>query len=264
MDPIEAAVLGVIQGLTEFLPVSSSGHIELGKAVLGQCDFTESLSFTVAVHLATVLSTIVVFRNDILSIFKGLFSKGWNDDKKFAVYILVSMIPVGIAGVLFKENIEELFSCNLLLVGGMLMITGTLLLSTTLIKDHSKSVDLPRAVLIGLAQALAVLPGVSRSGSTIATGLLLKVDRAKIARFSFLMVIPPIIGIAALDIKELSEAPAGSIDMQPIIIGFITAFLTGWAACKVMINLVKKGKISWFAWYCFAAGIAAMGYHVLS
>ncbi len=271
MDILKALILGIVQGLTEFLPVSSSGHIELGKEILNlQFDEEENLLFTVVVHLATVLSTIVVFRNDIGTILKGIFQFKWNEETEFAAKILVSMIPVAIVGVFFKDQVESLFNGNIAFVGAMLLITALLLFLTTFASkkaaaNEGKKVGFSDAIIIGLAQAMAVLPGISRSGSTIATGLLLGVDKSKIARFSFLMVLLPIIGIAILDLKDYFEQiNAGTAsadgDLMLLGVGFLGAFLAGWAACTWMINLVKKGKLIYFAIYCAIVGLIAIAY----
>lgn len=268
---IKAIILGIIQGLTEFLPVSSSGHIEIGKALFN-ADFEEdNLTFTIIVHIATVLSTIVVFRKDILSIFKSLLafpSKNTlpqlekakvEEDLKFSLYILISMIPVFVVGMFFKDFVEQFFDGRLPFVGMMLLITGSLLLSTSLIKDNRENLSPLKSFLIGIAQAIAVMPGISRSGATIATGLLLKVDKSKMARFSFLMVIPPILGMLLLDVKKMMSAEGG-YTTEPIVLiaAFIAAFLTGLLACTWMIEIVKKGKIQYFAYYCFVVGLIAI------
>ena len=242
MDLLQALILGIVQGLTEFLPVSSSGHIELGKAIFGMGD-EENLTFSIIVHFATVLSTIVVFRKDIVELLKGWLKFSYNDETKFLVLILLSMIPVGLIGVLFKDEVESLFANNTLLVGCMLCVTGTLLLVTHWAKDAQKEITPQRAFIVGIAQAVAVLPGISRSGSTIATGLLLGIDKAKIARFSFLMVIPPILGATLLEVKDLVEAPSTqTLQTGALAMGFSGAFFSGWAACKGMIEIVKRGK----------------------
>lgn len=269
MDILKSLILGIVQGLTEFLPVSSSGHIELGKAILDlQFDEEENLLFTVVVHLATVLSTIVVFWKDIVEILKGIFKFKWNEEMQFTAKILVSMIPVAIVGVFFKDNVESLFNGNLAFVGAMLLITALLLFLTNFIgkrAEGGKKVSFSDAILIGLAQAFAVMPGISRSGSTIATGLMLGVDKSKIARFSFLMVLLPIIGIAILDLKDYFEQlnagnSAVDNDTSLLIAGFFGAFLAGWAACTWMINIVKRGKLIYFAIYCAIVGLIAIAY----
>ncbi|GAB4332299.1 MAG: undecaprenyl-diphosphate phosphatase [Flammeovirgaceae bacterium] len=261
MEYLFAFLLGLIQGLTEFLPVSSSGHIELGKAILGY-QMEEDLLFSVVLHVATALSTLIVFRTYIIDLLKDIFKFQWNEATQFAVKIIISMIPVGIVGVFFKDDIEQLFEGRVMFVGFMLLITGCLLLLTNFLEKRMKEqhvsgeVDYLRAFLIGISQAIAVTPGISRSGATIASGLLLGVEREKAARFSFLMVIPPILGACLLEIKDFVETPAmsGSINFGAMGIGFITAFLVGLIACRWMVELVKKGKLIYFAVYCLVVG----------
>jgi len=257
MEWLKALVLGIIQGLTEFLPVSSSGHIELGQALLNQ-NLENDLAFSVFVHLATVLSTIVVFRKDIAFLIKDLLKFQWNESSKFVAYIFVSMIPVFIVGVFFKEEVEALFSNNILLVGFMLLVTALLLLSTTWVKPKDKKLSFLSALLIGMAQALAVIPGISRSGATIATALNLGIDREQAARFSFLMVLLPIIGASVLEIKDISEVGISSNQYGLLACGFIGAFISGLLACSWMLRIVKKGKIQYFAYYCIIIGLLAI------
>ena len=248
-----------MQGLTEFLPVSSSGHIVLANELLSN-EVPDLLTFTVAVHCATVLSTVVVFYKDIWLIIKGLFAFQWNEETQFAARILLSMLPLLPVYLLFKDDIKQVFDGNVLLVGGMLIVTGGLLLISHFTSKQHRSVNFPKAFIIGIAQAVAVLPGISRSGSTIATGLILGVDKDKIARFSFLMVIPPILGATLLDVKDLVENPSAyTIDPVMLLIGFFSAFITGLVACKMMIAIVRKGKLQYFAYYCFLVGAVAMG-----
>ncbi len=201
----EALILGLVQGLTEFLPVSSSGHLEIGKVLLN-IEVQESLSFTVLVHFATVLSTITVFFQDIKKLFAGLFQFKWNEETRYVSKILVSMIPVLIVGVMFREEVESLFSGNLVLVGGALLVTALLLVSTQLVKTGNKKIPFLDALIMGIAQAFATIPGISRSGATISTGLLLKNGRSDVAQFSFLMVLLPIMGAALLDILSMSSS----------------------------------------------------------
>ncbi|WP_066630406.1 undecaprenyl-diphosphate phosphatase [Labilibacter marinus] len=259
MSVIEALILGIIQGLTEFLPVSSSGHLEIGKHLLG-VEATDNLTFTVVVHGATVLSTIVVFRKDIAHLIKGLFAFKWNEETQYLFKIAVSMIPIGIVGVFFKDYVEELFNTEkiMLLVGCMLLITATLLAFTFYAKSKDKEVSFKDAFIIGIAQTIAVLPGISRSGSTIATGLLLGNKREAVARFSFLMVLIPILGENVLSFLKDDFTASGSIGAMPLLVGFIGAFVAGLLACKAMISLVKKGKLIYFAIYCAAAGAIAI------
>jgi len=259
MDWFEALILGIIQGLTEFLPVSSSGHLELGKAILG-VNAEKSLVFTVVVHGATVLSTIVVFYKDIIRLLKGVLAFRWNEETAYVARIFVSMIPVIILGVFFKEEIEGFFTGNVLFVGAMLIITSLLLFSTYFVKHNERKIAFWDSFFIGIAQALAVLPGISRSGATISTGLLLGNKKANIARFSFLMVLIPIIGANFKDILDGGMSAEGGIGVSALIIGFIAAFISGLLACKWMIGIVKKGKLVYFAVYCFVIGAAAIIY----
>lgn len=257
MNWIEALILGLIQGLTEFLPVSSSGHLELGKALLG-VNVEESLQFTVVVHGATVLSTIIVFRKDIIHLFKGIFPLQWNESNKYIVKILVSMIPVGIVGVFFKDHVKSFFGDgNVMFVGFMLLITASLLTFTWFAKSRDKNISFKDAFIIGIAQALAVLPGISRSGSTIATGLLLGNKKEEVAKFSFLMVLIPILGENLLDLAGGEFTSNASISPVVLTVGFLAAFSSGLLACSWMINIVKRGKLIYFAIYCaIVAGIA--------
>lgn len=263
METLHALILGIIQGLTEFLPVSSSGHLEIGKVLLG-VEIEESLSFSVAVHGATVLSTIVVFRNDILDLIKGLFKFKWNEETRFVALILFSMIPVGIVGAFFKDSVEGLFTGNLLLVGLMLLVTATLLgLSMVIKRSREEDINFSDAFIIGIAQAVAVLPGISRAGATIATGLILGKRRNEVARFSFLMVLIPILGANFLDLISgdfSSEAGAGT---TAIIVGFISAFVVGFLACKWMVSLIKKKKLTGFAIYCGVVGLVSILSYIL-
>jgi len=258
MTWIEALILGIIQGLTEFLPVSSSGHLELG-AVLLNVQSSDNLLFAVLVHLATALATVAVFRSDILVILKDLLQFKWNESTQFTFKILISMIPVFIVGVFFKDEIESLFTGNLLLVGSMLLITGGLLFFAHYKKSGEKQVGMLSALVIGLAQAFAVLPGISRSGATISTALILGVERSKAARFSFLMVLVPILGASVLQFKDYLETPTiEKVNLSVLLVGFFTAFISGFIACKWMIAIVKKGKLTYFAIYCFIIGLIAV------
>lgn len=260
MNNFDALVLGIIQGLTEFLPVSSSGHLELGKAILGDTSVPEeSLMFTVVVHFATALSTIVVFRKDILEILKGLVSFTWNEETQFSTKIIVSMIPAVIVGLFFEEQLEALFGGNIMLVGCMLIVTAVLLYFADKAKDTQKKVSFSNAFVIGLSQAVAMLPGISRSGATISTSVLLGNDKGKAARFSFLMVIPLILGKIAKDILG-GDLSTSSGNVSVLIIGFLGAFIAGLVACTWMIKLVKKSKLSWFAMYCLVVGLVAIGF----
>ena len=265
MNGWEALVLGILQGLTEYLPVSSSGHLAIGSALFG-IEGEESLAFTILVHVATVLSTLVVLWKEIAWIFKGLFKFEMNDETRYVLNIIVSMIPVGIVGVFFMDEVEAVFGSGLMIVGWMLLLTALLLSFSYYAKPRQKEkISMKDAFIIGLAQACAVMPGLSRSGSTIATGLLLGNKKEKLAQFSFLMVIPPILGQALLDALKLAngENIAGDTPATSLLIGFIAAFLSGCLACKWMINIVKKGKLIYFAIYCAIAGAATLIYSIL-
>ncbi|MBX2827531.1 MAG: undecaprenyl-diphosphate phosphatase [Flavobacteriaceae bacterium] len=258
MDAWEAIVLGIVQGLTEFLPVSSSGHLELGKAILGdQSVPEESLLFTVVLHFATALSTIVVFRKDVWDILKGLFQFKWNEETQFSLKIIVSMIPAVIVGVLFEEQLEALFGGNIVFVGAMLIITAVLLWLADKAKDTAKKVSFKNAFVIGIAQAIAMLPGISRSGATISTSVLLGNDKGKAARFSFLMVVPLIFGKIAKDVVS-GDLSTDTANFTTLGLGFVAAFIAGLVACTWMIALVRKSKLSWFAIYCLVVGIIAI------
>lgn len=257
MGWLEALLLGLVQGLTEFLPVSSSGHLEIGKSLLN-VETSESLIFTVVVHGATVLSTIVIFRKELLILFKGLFQFKWNDETKYIALIVASMIPVGIVAVFFKDEIEAKFDGNIRFVGYMLLITASLLTFTYLFKPKGKKLRVWDALLMGIAQALAVLPGISRSGATISTGLILGNDRDETAKFSFLMVLIPILGANFLDLIGGEMSSNTSVGPLALIVGFSAAFISGLFACKWMINLVKKGNLIYFAIYCLLLGLTAI------
>ena len=262
MNNLDALLLGIIQGLTEFLPVSSSGHLELGKAILGDTSVPEeSLMFTVVVHFATALSTIVVFRKDILEILRGLLSFKWNEEAQFSAKIILSMIPAVIIGLFFEEQLEALFGGNILLVGCMLIVTAVLLWMADKAKDTQKKVSFSNAFIIGISQAIAMIPGISRSGATISTSVLLGNDKSKAARFSFLMVIPLIVGKIAKDILG-GDLTTGGGNISVLIIGFLAAFIAGLVACTWMIKLVKKSKLSWFAIYCLVVGLIAIGFSI--
>ena len=260
MDWLQALILGVIQGLTEYLPVSSSGHLAIGAHLFG-IDGADNLTFTVLVHVATVLSTLVILWSEIDWIVRGLFKFKMNEETKYFINILISMIPVGIVGVFFKDAVEEIFGSGLLIVGIMLLLTAALLVFSYYAKPRPKErISMKDAFIIGIAQACAVMPGLSRSGSTIATGLLLGNKKESLAQFSFLMVIPPILGEALLDvIKGLKgEEAFGGIDTMPLVVGFLAAFISGCFACKWMINVVKRGKLVYFGIYCAIAGLVTI------
>jgi len=259
MNLLEAIILGIIQGLTEFLPVSSSGHIELGKAVL-DVKVADNLLFSVVVHGATALSTIVVFRRDIMDLTSGALKFQLNKQTHFILKILLSMLPVGMAYVLFKDQIESLFTGNILLVGIMLIITCFLLAFTYYKRPGEKGVSYISALIIGVAQAVAIMPGISRSGATISFALLLGVDKSEATRFSFLMVLLPIIGATGLELIKYFEDPsiASGISTLGLVSGFFAAFLSGLFACSIMIKIVRRGKLIYFAGYCFIIGLIAI------
>lgn len=265
MDWLQALILGVVQGLTEYLPVSSSGHLTIGNVLLG-VDGEANLTFNIAVHVATVLSTCFILWKEIVWLFKDLFKFKWNEGTRYTVNILISMIPILVVGLFFKDTVEGIFNPDnalglfgnpLFVVGCCLMLTAWLLNFSHFAKPREREEIGPlHAFIIGVAQSLAVLPGLSRSGSTIATGLLLGNKKERMAQFSFLMVIPPILGEALLDLKDLlggeaaAEGASTTIGFFPLLVGFLAAFGVGCLACKWMISIVKKGKLIWFAAYC--------------
>ena len=260
MDIIDSIILGIIQGLTEFLPVSSSGHLELGKAILGDnYALEEGLLFTVVLHFATAFSTVVIFRKDVWEILSGLFQFRWNKEARFSVKIVLSMIPAVLVGVFFEEQLEAFFGGNIQFVGLMLIVTAILLYSADRTENAIAKVTFKNAFIIGISQAVAMLPGISRSGATISTSVLLGVDRGKATRFSFLMVVPLIFGKIAKDLTygDLSFKSDQGVAMG---VGFIVAFLTGLIACTWMIRLVRKNRLSYFAIYCFIVGLIAVTY----
>jgi len=267
MSWLESLLLGLLQGLTEYLPISSSGHLAIAGALFG-IDGEQNMAFTVIVHVATVLSTLVILWKEIVWIFKDLFTRqswksysGLNEGTRYAINIIISMIPVGIVGLFFKDRIEEIFGSGTTVVGCCLLVTAALLTFSYYAKPRQREqISGWHAFIIGIAQAVAVLPGISRSGSTIATGIMLGNKKERLAQFSFLMVIPPILGEALLDAKDLIEqAGAGTADTSAsagvLIIGFLAAFLSGCAACKWMISIVRKGKLIWFGIYCAIVGL---------
>lgn len=256
MSWLEALILGIIQGLTEYLPVSSSGHLAIGANLFG-IEGSENLAFTILVHVATVMSTLVILWREIVWLVNGVLKFKMNDEMRYFINILISMIPVGIVGVFFKDYVEQIFGSGLLIVGIMLLVTASLLTYSYYARPRQKEKISKRdAFIIGLAQACAVMPGLSRSGSTIATGLILGNKKEKLAQFSFLMVIPPILGEALLDtLKAVKGVDVfGDIGTMPLVIGFFAAFLSGCLACKWMINIVKKGKLIYFGIYCAIVG----------
>ena len=262
MTLFEAIILGIVQGLTEFLPVSSSGHLELGKALLGDTSIPqESMIFTVVVHFATALATLVVYRSEVARIAGGLMQRKNNEEFKFSMKILLSMIPAAAIGVLFADELELLFDKQIVLVGVMLWVTGILLMIADRAKNTSKDVTFGHSIIIGIAQAIAILPGISRSGATISTSVLLGVDRSKAASFSFLMVVPLILGKIAKDLIDGGLHINGD-QIGLLIAGFIAAFVTGLFACQWMIKLVRNAQLKYFSYYCFVVGSAAIIYQV--
>jgi undecaprenyl-diphosphatase len=262
MTLFEAIILGIVQGLTEFLPVSSSGHLELGKAIMDDTSLPqESMMFTVVVHFATALATLVVYRAEVTRIGRGLLKGKNNDEFKFSAKIILSMIPAAAIGVLFADELEHLFDRQIILVGLMLWLTGFLLLIADRAKNTTKDVNFKHSILIGFAQAIAILPGISRSGATISTSVLLGIDRNKAASFSFLMAVPIILGKVAKDL--LDGGLHISNDQSAVLAaGFLTAFVTGLFACQWMIKLVRKAQLKYFSYYCFAVGSAAIFHQV--
>ena len=268
MNSLQALLLGLLQGLTEYLPVSSSGHLAIGASLFG-VDGEESMAFTIVVHVATVLSTLVILWREIVWILRGVWCQltgkvsaqsvgssscsSLNAETRYAINILISMIPVGIVGLFFKEQVEEIFGSGLTIVGIMLLVTAALLVFSYYARPRQReSISPLHAFLIGIGQALAVMPGLSRSGTTIATGLLLGNKKESMAQFSFLMVIPPILGEALLDVLKLMKGDEafGDIEFLPLAVGFLAAFVSGCAACRWMISIVRKGKLLYFGIYC--------------
>lgn len=263
METIEAIILGAVQGLTEFLPVSSSGHLQLAKALLG-VEIEENLTFDVMLHAATVLSTIVVLWAEIWGLIKGLFSRGMNDEKALIIKLIISMIPIGVVGLMFKDYIDAMLGSDyiMVVVGGMLLLTAALLSFAYYARPRQKlTISYRDSFIIGLSQAVASMPGLSRSGTTIATGLLLGNNKAAVATFSFLMVLAPIIGQSLLDVMDGGMTLTG-IGVGPLVAGFITAFIVGCLACRFMIDIVKRGKLIWFAVYCAIVGCVAIGSYI--
>lgn len=256
MNWFEAVVLGLLQGLTEFLPVSSSGHLEIAKSLFG-VNPEESFYFTVAVHGATVLSTIVVFRKELSRLITGFLKFRMNEETTYILKIVISMIPVGIAGILLKEPVENLFNGDLVFVGSMLLVTAGLLVIAHYIPKKERGIGYLDALIIGIAQAFAVIPGISRSGATISTGLVIGNSKNEIAGFSFLMVLIPVMGANLLEIFS-GKTTAGNTGTGVILIGFAAAFLSGYLACKWMVELVKRSRLIWFAVYCLAVGLLSI------
>ena len=268
MTDLQALLLGLVQGLTEYLPVSSSGHLEIGKMLLGVDGEAGGLTFSIVVHVATVLSTLVILHKEVAWLLRGLFQFRWNEEARYTANILLSMIPVGVVGLFFKDSVEQLYAndhARSLVVGSCLLLTAALLTLTHFYTPGERERISPwHAFVIGVAQALAVLPGLSRSGSTIATGLLLGNSKKRLAQFSFLMVIPPILGEALLDFRKLfapaveGAAAEASLPFGTLLIGFAAAFVSGCFACKWMISLVRNLKLIYFGIYCAVAGVLVL------
>ena len=258
MEITDAIILGIVQGLTEFLPVSSSGHLELGKVLLGDTSVPEeSLMFTVVLHFATALSTLVVYRKDVWEILSGLFAFKDNEELRFSLKIILSMVPAVLIGLYFEAELEQFFSGNIVLVGSMLLVTALLLFLADRAENTHKNVSFANAFVIGVAQAVAMLPGISRSGATIATSVLLGIDKRKAARFSFLMVVPLILGKMAKDFMG-GELNLQGENFTALAAGFVAAFVAGLLACTWMIRLVRNSKLTFFAVYCFVVGCIAI------
>lgn len=274
MNALEALILGIIQGLTEFLPISSSGHLEIGQALLGTSG-EENLTFAIIVHVATVLSTITILWKEVVWLLRGDFTTTkWNPEKEYTAKILVSMIPIFIIGVFFKDTVEDFFGRGLLLVGICLIVTAILLTLSEYIckrrenkngEETGREVSYKDAIIIGLAQAVAILPGLSRSGTTIATGLLCGVKKTSVAQFSFLMVLIPILGEALLDSIKFFQSSdlTMAIPLTSVMVGFLSAYITGCLACKFMLGIVKKQKLVWFGLYCLIMGIFSIVYSIV-
>jgi len=258
MNEIDAIILGVIQGLTEFLPVSSSGHLEIARELLDTNQLpSDNLLMTSVLHFATALSTILVFRKDIYDLIKGLFDKENKKSKSYVIKILIAIVPAGLVGFLLSDEIEFLFSGNMMLVGIMLIITGTLLFLTKILKTKNFKISSVHALIIGLSQAFAVIPGISRSGATICTSLFLGNNKSEAAKFSFLIVIPVIFGAILKDVLS-GDIFDNEIKISILIIGFISSFLTGVLACKLMLKIVANNNLIYFSFYCFVLGIISI------
>lgn len=263
MGVLEAIILGVVQGLTEFLPVSSSGHLQLAKELLG-VEIENNLTFDVMLHAATVLSTIVVLWGEVWWLIKGLFSRGMNDEKSYFLKLVVSMIPVGVVGFLLRDKIDAMLASQyiMVVVGAMLLLTSALLSFAYYARPRERAtISMRDAFIIGLGQAVATMPGLSRSGTTIATGLLLGNDKSAVATFSFLMVLAPILGQTLLDVVDGGFVVTG-ISVEALVAGFVAAFVVGCLACRFMIGVVKRGKLIWFALYCAVVGLVAIGTYI--
>ena len=257
MDWLEALILGLVQGLTEFLPVSSSGHLEIGKALL-QIEARDDLTFSIVVHGATVLSILVVFFNDLKKLISESLAFRYNESSSYLLKILLSMVPVAIVGIFFKSQVEAFFTGNIVFVGAMLLVTATLLIISFYIRPGTRNIGYLDALIIGIAQAFAVMPGISRSGATITTALFLGNKRVEAARFSFLMVILPIIAANFIDLLGRESASSEAVGWIPLLVGFVTAFVSGLIACKLMLSIVRRGKLLYFGIYCLVIGAIAI------
>lgn len=263
MGVLEAIILGIVQGLTEFLPVSSSGHLQLAKELLG-VELENNLTFDVMLHAATVLSTIVVLWGEVWWLVKGLFARGMNDEKRYFLKLVISMIPVGIVGFLLRDKMDAMLASQyiMVIVGAMLILTAALLSFAYYARPRQRdTISYRDAFIIGLSQAVATMPGLSRSGTTIATGLLLGNQKGAVATFSFLMVLAPILGQTLLDVVDGGFAITG-ISVEALVAGFVAAFVVGCLACRFMIGVVKRGKLIWFAAYCAIVGVIAIGTYI--
>lgn len=263
MDTLQAIILGIIQGITEFLPVSSSGHLQIAKELLG-VQIEDNLAFDVMLHTGTVLSTLVVLHSEIIALLKGLFSRRYNREQAYIIKIIISMVPIGFVGLLFKDDINMMLESKYILciVGAMLILTSILLTFAYYAKERQKGdISYSDSLIIGITQSVAVMPGLSRSGTTIATGILLGNNRAVVAQFSFLMVLAPILGDTLLTLVSGEPLFVG-IDRQPLIAGFLSSFVAGCLACKFMIEIVKRGKLIWFAIYCALAGMVSIASYI--
>ena len=263
MGVLEAIILGMVQGLTEFLPVSSSGHLQLAKELLG-VEIENNLAFDVMLHAGTVLSTIVVLWSEVWWLIKGVFSRGMNDEKSYFLKLVISTIPVGIVGFLLRDHMDAMLASEyiMVIVGAMLLLTSLLLSFAYYARPRQRAtISYRDAFIIGLSQAVATMPGLSRSGTTIATGLLLGNEKGAVATFSFLMVLAPILGQTLLDVVDGGFAVTG-ISIEALIAGFISAFVVGCLACRFMIGVVKRGKLIWFAVYCAIVGCIAIGTYI--
>ena len=262
MSALETLILGIVQGLTEFLPVSSSGHLELVKAIFGSdYEQQQGLLVTITLHAATAFSTIFVFRKDIVMILSDLLRFKRGESLNFSLKIILSMIPAVIIGLFFEDFIASLFVGKIALVAVMLMITGLLLFLADRVNENNKELNYSNTFYIGVIQAIAILPGISRSGATIALAVLLKIDRNKAARFSFLMVIPLILGSMAKSVMD-GDLSQDSTALFSLLVGFVSAFITGVFACRWMVALVKKSQLKYFSFYCFTVGALAILFSV--